>query len=58
MKSPRESILLPNRNGFKADPIGYSALAWHKWGLAQTIAGFPVDISKPPSSQDLKPPII
>lgn len=57
MKSPHE-LILPNRNGFEADPIGYSALAWHKWGMAQTLAGFPVDISKSPSSEDLKSPVL
>lgn len=57
MKSPHDFIL-PNRKGFEADPIGYSALAWHKWGMAQTLAGFPVDISKSPSSEDLKSPIL
>lgn len=50
--------LLPNRDAFGRDPFGYSTLAWHKWGLAQTIAGFPVDLSKPPTSDDLKSPVL
>ncbi len=50
--------MLPNRDGFNSDPFGYSALAWHKWATAQTIAGFPVDISKPPTSEDLKSPVL
>jgi len=50
--------LLPNRDAFGSDPFGYSALAWHKWGMAQTIAGFPVDISKPPTSDDLNSPVL
>ena len=50
--------LLPNPKGFEADPISYSALAWHKWGLAQTVAGFDVDISKPPTAADLKSPVL
>ena len=57
MKSPHESIL-PNRDAFASDPIGYSLLGWHKWGMAQTIAGFNIDISKPPTSEDLKSPIL
>ena len=50
--------LQPNRNAFAADPFGYSSSAWLKWGIAQTIAGFPVDISKPPTAEDLKSPIL
>lgn len=50
--------LEPNRRGFEADPVGYSASAWHKWGLAQTVAGFPVDISAPPSTEDLNSPVL
>lgn len=53
-----EKHILPNRNDFENDPFGYSALAWHKWGAAQTIAGFPVDLSKPPTSDDLKSPVL
>ncbi len=48
----------PNPEGFACDPFGYSALAWHKWGMAQTIAGFEVDITKPPTSDDLKSPVL
>lgn len=47
-----------NRAGFGADPFGYSALAWHKWGIAQTLAGFPVDPKAFPTSADLKSPIL
>ncbi|TFH79130.1 hypothetical protein [Pseudomonas kribbensis] len=50
--------LHPNRNAFAADPFGYSSSAWLKWGIAQTVAGFPVDISKPPTAEDLKSPIL
>jgi hypothetical protein len=50
--------LQPNRNAFAADPFGYSSSAWLKWGIAQTVAGFPVDISKPPTAEDLKSPIL
>ena len=48
----------PNRHAFAADPFGYSSSAWIKWGIAQTVAGYPVDISKPPTAEDLKSPIL
>lgn len=53
-----ETHILPNRETFGSDPLGYSALAWSKWGAAQTIAGFSVDITKPPTSEDLKSPVL
>ncbi len=53
-----EQHLLPDRNAFAADPFGYSALAWQKWAAAQTVAGYPVDLLKPPTSQDLKSPVL
>ncbi|MDD4912924.1 MAG: hypothetical protein PHP57_11570 [Sideroxydans sp.] len=40
------------------DPLGYSALAWHKWGMLATANGFPVDITKPPTIADLKNPVL
>lgn len=55
---PSEKSVAPNPEGFGQDPFGYSALAWHKWGIAQTMAGFPVDISKPPTATDLKSPVL
>lgn len=55
---PLEKSVAPNPDGFDLDPFGYSALAWHKWGMAQTMAGFPVDISKPPTAADLKSPVL
>ncbi len=48
----------PNRETFGADPFGYSALAWHRWVIAQEIAGFPGDPTKPPTSEDLKSPVL
>lgn len=57
MKSPQD-LLQPDRKGFAADPIGYSALAWYKWGMAQNVAGFSTDISKAPTAEDLKSPIL
>lgn len=53
-----KSLLKPDAKGFEADPFGYSALAWHKWGLLATASGFPVDISKAPIAQDLKNPVL
>lgn len=50
--------LLPNKSGFESDPLGYCALGWHKWGVAQTLAGFPVDLKKGPASEDLKSPVL
>lgn len=50
--------LKPDPNGFAIYPIGYSALAWHKWGLIQSANGFPTDISKPPTAEDLKDPVL
>jgi hypothetical protein len=53
-----DPLLQPNPNGFEADPFGYSAIAWHKWGLLSTANGFPVDITKPPTVADLKNPVL
>lgn len=55
---PFEKSVVPNLDGFGQDPFGYSALAWHKWGMAQSIAGYSVDISKPPTAIDLKSPVL
>jgi hypothetical protein len=57
MSSPPD-FLQPDRAGFGCDPFGYSALAWHKWAMAQTVAGFSVDPSIPPTSGDLKSPVL
>jgi len=56
--SNSKKCFVPNRENFSKDPFGYSALAWHKWGMAQTIAGFPIDISKSPTSEELKSPVL
>jgi hypothetical protein len=53
-----ERFILPNRELFAKDPFGYSASACHKWGVAQTIAGYPIDFTKPPSSEELKSPLL
>lgn len=51
-------LRFPDPDGFAKDPFGYSALAWHKWGLIRTVNGFPVNISKPPTAEDLKDPVL
>lgn len=53
-----EQQIKPDRNKFGQDPFGYSALAWHKWGLIQEISGFHVDLDHPPKSEDLKSPVL
>ena len=35
----------PSRDAFDSDPFGYG-LAWHRWGVLQTLAGSPVDLEK------------
>jgi hypothetical protein len=51
-------LVQPNRKGFESDPFGYSALAHHKWGMAQTISGFEVDITRPATTEELKDPLL
>lgn len=53
-----ETFVLPNRDEFGRDPFGYSALAWHRWCAASTLAGYPVDMFRQPTSEDLKNPIL
>jgi hypothetical protein len=55
--TPHDSIK-PSKDGFASDPLGYGALAWHKWAMARTLAGHPVDLEKGPSSEDLKDPVL
>jgi hypothetical protein len=57
MQTPAE-FLAPNRSAFEADPFGYAGLAWTRWAIAQNVAGFDVDPEKPPTSQDLKSPVL
>lgn len=52
------SMLLPSKDGFEKDPLGYGALAWHKWAMAQTVAGYTVDLEAGPASEDLKSPVL
>jgi hypothetical protein len=57
MRFPTE-FLAPNRAGFEADPFGYAGLAWTRWAIAQNVAGLDVDPKEPPTSQDLKSPVL
>jgi hypothetical protein len=50
--------MLHDAKRFEADPFGYSALAWHKWGMLLATNGFFLDISKPPTAHDLKNPVL
>ncbi len=52
------NMLLPSKDGFEKDPLGYGALGWHKWAMAQTVAGFNVDLEAGPTSEDLKSPVL
>lgn len=47
-----------DNNAFSRDPFGYSALAWHKWGMLAIKNGFIIDITKPPTAEDLKNPVL
>jgi hypothetical protein len=53
-----EKFVLPDRENFGRDPFGYSALAWHRWCAASTLAGFPVNMLRTPTSDDLKNPVL
>jgi len=53
-----EKHLLPNREVFASDPFGYATLAWSRWALAKELAGFPVDVERPPTTRDLKSPVL
>lgn len=57
MRSPAE-FLAPNKAAFEADPFGYAGLAWTRWAIAQNVAGLNVDPERPPTSEDLKSPIL
>jgi hypothetical protein len=48
----------PNRKQFAADPLSYSACAWQRWGMAQSLEGREVDISGAPTAEDLKSPVL
>ncbi|KLF89808.1 hypothetical protein [Enterobacter asburiae] len=47
-----------DHEAFSKDPFGYSALAWHKWGVLAAMNGTYVDITSSPTAKDLKNPIL
>lgn len=57
IRSPAE-FLAPNKSAFDADPFGYAGLASMRWAIAQNVAGLNVDPETPPTSRDLKSPIL
>lgn len=56
-KTPQEFVG-PSKSGFEFDPFGYGALAWHKWAMAQNLAGYFVDLEAGPVEEDLKSPVL
>lgn len=46
------------REGFAADPFGFSALAWLRWCSVLEDAGFAVDNRVPPTGDDLNNPVL
>ena len=55
--TPQE-LIGPCKEGFERDPFGYGALAWHKWAIAQEMAGYFVDLEAGPTEEDLKSPVL
>ncbi|MBP1203962.1 hypothetical protein JOD97_001976 [Duganella sp. 1411] len=53
-----EEQLLPDPDSFASDPFGYSAMAWMKWAILQNLHGFDIDPSVPPTSEELKSPVL
>lgn len=50
--------LHPDRKAFEADPLGYSAIAWQKWELAQFVATGKDSGARDPAPADLKNPLL
>lgn len=50
--------MLPDRHLFAQDPAGYSRSAWMRWAMLAAVHGADADPSKPPTSDDLKSPIL
>ncbi len=48
----------PNRKMFAQDPGTYSRSAWIRWAMLAAVHGGEVDPFKPPTSDDLKNPIL
>ena len=47
-----------DRELFNSDPAGYSRSAWMRWAMIASSHGGDLDPSRPPSSSDLKQPIL
>nr|WP_205193261.1 hypothetical protein [Burkholderia sp. Ax-1724] len=50
--------MLPDRASFAQDPGGYSRSAWLRWAMLAAANGAAVDPAQPPTSDDLKSPIL
>jgi hypothetical protein len=50
--------MLPNRDDFAQDPGGYSRSAWMRWAMLAAAQGADIDLSHPPTSENLKSPIL
>lgn len=50
--------MLANRNQFERDPGGYSRSAWQRWAMLMAVNGGDVDPTMPPTSDDLKDPVL
>lgn len=48
----------PNRKQFEKDPAGYSRSAWMRWAMLMALHGGDIDPTLPPTSDDLKDPIL
>jgi hypothetical protein len=55
---PPEEFLAASQTAFESDPFGYSTLAWTRWAMAQNLSGRDIDPEKPPTSADLKSPLL
>lgn len=49
---------LPDREMFKQDPGGYSRSGWMRWAMLAETHGAEIDPVKPPTSDDLKNPVL
>lgn len=50
--------MLPDRHSFNQDPGGYSRSAWPRWAMLLAANGADTDPTKPPTSNDLKDPVL
>lgn len=50
--------MLPDRESFRCDPGGYSRSAYLRWAMVAALNGLDVDPFLPPTSEDLKNPVL